>query len=91
VKLHFADTYFGPHAPGGGGIGSRLFNVFCNGTTLLNNFDMLSEAVTAQQIVKTFHGVQPNPQGKILLSFVPVRNYANISAIEVLDETPTVR
>jgi len=36
--------------------------------------------------VKAFQHVQPNAQGKLLLSFVPVKNYANISAIEVLDE-----
>ena len=86
VKLHFAETYWGPNEQGGGGVGSRVFDVYCNGIALLRNFDMYKEVGPRQQIVKSFHGLQPNGQGKLLLSFVPRKNYANISAIEVIDE-----
>lgn len=86
VDLYFAESYWGPNGQGGGGVGSRVFDVYCNGTSLLRNFDMYKEAGLHRQIVKTFDGLQPNAQGKLLLSFVPVKNYANISAIEVLDE-----
>jgi len=86
VKLYFAETYFGPVGGGGGGVGSRLFDVYCNGTALLRRFDMFEEAGAQHQIIKTFHGLTPNAQGKLLLSFVPLVNYANLSAIEVLDE-----
>jgi hypothetical protein len=87
VTLYFAESYWGSNSPGGGGAGTRIFDVYCNGIALLRNFDMLKEAAPRTQIVKTFHNLQPNAQGKLLLSFVPVRNYANLSAIEVLDET----
>ncbi len=86
VKLYFAETYWGPTGQGGGGVGSRIFDVYCNGVALLRNFDMYKETGLNKQIVKVFPHLQPNAQGKLLLSFVPVKNYANISAIEVLPE-----
>jgi hypothetical protein len=89
VALHFAESYWGSNTPGGGGPGTRVFDVDCNAVALLRNFDMLKEAAPRTQIVKTFHNLQPNAQGKLLLSFVPVKNYANVSAIEVVDESDT--
>jgi hypothetical protein len=87
LSLHFSETYFGPQNPGQGGVGSRLFDVYCNGSLLLRNFDILKEAGGANRaLVKTFHGLEPNPQGKLLLIFVPVKNYACVSAIEVTSE-----
>ncbi len=86
VKLYFAETYWGTNGQGGGGVGSRIFDVYCNGVALLRNFDMYKEAGLNRQIVKVFPHLQPNAQGKLLLSFVPIKNYANISAIEVLPE-----
>lgn len=88
VTLKFAETWFGPGQPGAGGVGSRLFDVFCNGTSLLRNFDVFRSAGGAQRAVeRTFHGLTPNAQGKIVLSFVPVVNYASVNAIEVEDES----
>ncbi len=86
LRLYFAESYWGPNLQGGGGVGSRVFDVYCNGSALLRNFDMYREAGAQRQIVKTFSGLRPNSQGKLLLSFVPVKNYANVSAIEVTDE-----
>jgi hypothetical protein len=86
LRLYFAESYWGPNGQGGGGIGSRVFDVYCNGAALLRNFDMYKEAGLHRQIVKTFQGLQPNGQGKLLLSFMPLKNYANVSAIEVLPE-----
>jgi len=37
-------------------------------------------------VVREFHGLRPNGQGKLLLSFSPKLNYAEIRAIEVIDE-----
>ena len=31
VTLHFVEFYFGPTAACRGGVGSRVFNVMCNG------------------------------------------------------------
>jgi len=89
VNLRFAESWFGPGRPGGGGLGSRLFDVYCNGIALLRNFDIFRAAGgTRRAIEKSFHGITPNAQGKIVLSFVPVVNYACINAIEVVDESP---
>ena len=87
LSLHFAEEYFGPGNPGNGGPGSRVFDVFCNGTFLLRNFDIFKEAGMNHGLVKIFHGLTPNGQGKLVLSFVPVHNYASLYAIEVIDES----
>ena len=88
VTLRFAEGWFGPGKPGGGGIGSRLFDVYNHGTSILSGFDIFRTAGGPQKAVeKTFHGISPNAQGKIVLSFVPVLNYACVNAIEVLDES----
>ena len=89
VMLFFDETYFGSADPGKGGVGSRLFDVDCNGVALLRNFDIFKEAGGDNRaVVQTFHGLRPNAQGKLLLSFVPVKNYASVRAIEVVDESP---
>lgn len=87
VVLHFSETWFtAPNAMGG--VGSRQFDVYCNGTTLLKNFDILKEAggVGNQAVIRTFHHVPASPLGKIDLSFAPVVNYALINSIEVIPE-----
>jgi hypothetical protein len=87
VTLRFAETWFGPGKPGAGGVGSRIFDVYCNGTALMRNFDLFRTAGGAQRAIeKSFHGIAPDAQGKIELSFVPVVNYACINAIEVVDD-----
>jgi hypothetical protein len=86
VRLFFAETYFGSKLPfaSRGEIGARLFNVFCDGTALLRNFDVTREAGGPNRaLVRTFENVEPNAQGKIVLEFEPVRNYAEVNAIEV--------
>jgi hypothetical protein len=40
-----------------------------------------------RQVKKIFRHLEPNAQGKLNLHFVPVRNYAMINAIEVVDES----
>ncbi|MGH9401861.1 MAG: malectin domain-containing carbohydrate-binding protein [Terriglobia bacterium] len=88
VTLYFAERYFGSELPGGGGAGSRVFDVTCNGATLLKNFDIFKEAGGANRaVVRTFHGLEADAQGKLILRFVPVVNYALVDAIEVKDES----
>ena len=65
---------------------AHVFNVFCNGKTLLQNFDLASEAGQADVVVRRLVGLVPNAQGKLLLSFVPVRGYATVTGIEVLPQ-----
>jgi len=85
VILHFAETWFGTsNAPGGPG--SRVFDVYCNGTTLLKEFDMLKQGGSNRALVKVFHGIAASPQGKLNIEFTPRTNYALINAIEVVEE-----
>jgi hypothetical protein len=87
VTLHFAETYFAP-PESVGGIGSRVFDIYCNGTTLVKSFDILKETggVGNRPVMKVFHHVPASPQGKIDLTFVPINNYAMVTAIEVDEE-----
>jgi hypothetical protein len=86
VVLYFAEMYHGPRLPGGGGPGSRIFNVFCNGQALLRNLDIYKEAGSLRVIKKTFSQIEPSAHGKINLVFEPVVNYATVSGIEILEE-----
>lgn len=88
VTLHFAEAYFGTQDQGVGGVGSRVFDLYCNGQVLLRDFDVFREAGGPNRaLVISFHGLKPNPQGQLTLEFVPVKNYAVINAIEVVDES----
>jgi beta-galactosidase len=85
VRLYFAETFFGSKLPyAAGSAGARLFNVFANGEALLRDFDVAKDAGGANRAtIKTFGNIEPNAQGNIVLEFVPVRNYAEVNAIEV--------
>jgi hypothetical protein len=87
LVLHFAELYWVPDPSIGAGVGSRVFRVYCNGTTLLDNFDILKEAGSQHALTKTFYHLRPSPAGKLDLTFEPIENYATVSAIEVIDES----
>jgi hypothetical protein len=89
VRLHFLESFFSPLIPAANchGAGCRVFDVTCNGVMLLENFDIIRAASGAfLPVVREFHGLHPNGQGKLLLSFSPTVNYAEVRAIEVIDE-----
>ncbi len=96
VTLHFIERRFGPGNrdkyigppphEAGSAAGSRLFHVFCNGRAVLKDFDIFSEVGENKPLVRKITGLRPNAQGKLLLEFVPVRDYATVSALEVLPE-----
>ena len=63
--------------------------MFCNGQTLLRDFDIYKEAGGSLKLVsKSFTGIASSAQGKINLDFEPVSNNATVSGIEVIEETP---
>lgn len=88
VTLHFAETFFHTDVEGAekGGVGTRVFDVYCNGAILLRNFDIFKKVGGFHAIERTFRGIRPNGQGQILLSFSPWKNYASVRAIEIRDE-----
>jgi hypothetical protein len=85
VKLYFLEHYFGLEAGAVGGVGSRVFDVSCDGRMLLQGFDIFREAGSGP-LVKTFSHIEATPQGKIEIYFTPGANYPSVSAIEVLSE-----
>jgi hypothetical protein len=79
LTLYFAETWF--HDPG-----KRLFDVSCNGVMLFHRLDIFQQAGFARVYQKTFHGLEPNGQGKLFISFSPIVNYASVRALEIDDE-----
>ena len=89
LRLHFLESFFSPLVPEAycHDAGCRVFDVTCNGVLLLQDFDIVQAAGGAfRPVVREFHGLHPNGQGKLLISFSPKVNYAEVRAIEVLDE-----
>src|SRR5579863_377840 len=87
IRLYFSEGYFGRDKLVSGGPGSRVFDVYANGHTLLKNFDILSEASPGHDsVVKVFSGIEPLNDGVIEVEFQPVHDYALVNAIEVTQE-----
>jgi hypothetical protein len=88
VTLHFSEVWFGPGKPAGGGAGSRLFDILCNGVALRRGFDIFKEARGSNNAIRLpIHGLSPDAQGKLVISLVPIHNYASVDAIEIVDES----
>jgi hypothetical protein len=85
LRLYFLERWFGLRNGGFGGVGSRVFDVSCNGSMLLKNFDIFREAGNGP-LMKSFSHIEPTAQGKIELYFIPGVNYPSISAIEIVPE-----
>lgn len=88
VTLYFVVRH-GEWPPGTGmneQAAKHVFNVFCNGKVLLQNFDLAREARTNDVVIRRIQGVEPNAQGKLLLTFVPTAGYATVTAIEVAQQ-----
>lgn len=80
LTLYFSETWF--RSPG-----RRVFDISCNGNTLIRRMDIFEQVGFSHVLQKSFHGLEPNGQGKLLISFSPIVNYGSISAIEVVDES----
>lgn len=90
VTLYFAARHHGWNEPFDVAAGTahveHLFNVFCNGKAILENFDLAREAHDADLVVRKASGLEPDAQGKLVLGFVPVKGYASVTGIEVVAE-----
>jgi hypothetical protein len=88
VTLYFTESWFGPGNFAGGGVGSRVFDILCNGVAIRRGFDIFKEAHSSYRaVVFPIHGLEPDAQGKLNISLVPIRNYAELNALEVVDES----
>jgi Malectin domain len=86
VILRFCETWFGASHPAGGGRGSRLFDILCNGTFLERKFDVFQAAGGSDRgLRRVYRNIEPNPQRMIVLSLLPRANYAELNALEVRD------
>ncbi len=83
LTLYLAERYWGLQNSGLGGVGSRIFDVRCNDTELLRNFDLLQAAHDSTVVAIRFRHLRPDPAGKLNLQFLPVVNYALLNALEV--------
>ena len=92
VTLHFIEHHAAPanaevpQSDGSDASQERVFNVFCNGKTVVAKLNILDEVGENRPLVRKIKGLEPNAQGKLLLEFVPVTRYATVSAIEVVPE-----
>jgi hypothetical protein len=86
LTLYFSEKYWGSSVSKAGGAGSRVFDIFCNGVALARRMDIAKEAGSGRALIKTYNGLRPNAQGKLIVSFVPDVNYASVDAIEVEED-----
>ena len=87
ARLYFWEYWWGPGQPGKGGIGSRVFDVFCNHRPLLLDFDIVKRHPKDQTAIETFHGLEPDSRGVLAFDFIPKTNFAMLNAIEILDDS----
>jgi len=92
ATLRFAESSFGEEeaatsATRDPGYGRRIFDIYGNGAILTRNLDVFSEAGAPNKALeKSFSGLRPNAQGKLVLAFAPLIDHASVRAIEVVDE-----
>ena len=60
--------------------------MFCKGKVILKDFNLTREACQTDVVIRKVTGLEPNAQGKLFLSFVPVEGYATVTGIEVLQQ-----
>jgi hypothetical protein len=88
ITLKFCEGHYGQNNTGVGGLGSRVFDVYCNGVALLREFDIFKQAGgEGRPLDRTFSGIRPNAQGKIVLTFVPIKGMACVNGIEVVEDS----
>jgi hypothetical protein len=86
LRLHFAETFFGPEELVGGGETSRLMHVMANGKLLLWMYDIYANAGGARTAdIRVFKDITPAEDGFLHLKFSSRPNAkALLNAIEIL-------
>ncbi|MBM3763475.1 MAG: hypothetical protein FJW36_24975 [Acidobacteria bacterium] len=90
ARMFFTEYWWGPDRPGLGGIGSRVFDVFCNFRPLLSSFDIIKRSPKDRYLIETFRNLEPNLASQLVFDFEPRANYALLNAIEIADESDTL-
>jgi len=54
VRMHFSEIYWGTPGGGGGGVGSRLFDVTLEDQLVLDDYDIFADVGSATAVVHTF-------------------------------------
>ena len=95
LRLHFAETEYGPGNALGGGEAARLFNILINGVEVVKWFDPLAEAGGPNRlVVRVFKDIAPAVDGKLHIAFRPtfslgrIASPAFLNAIEILQSKP---
>jgi len=78
LRLHFAELWFDSSS-----VGARVFNVVINGTTVLENFDIVAVAGANKAVVREFNPVA-NVEGQIIVNFVTVVGGAKVNGVELI-------
>ena len=89
LRLHFAETFFGPGTFAGGGESSRIFAIDLNGAPLLEDVDPMRDAGgnnTAD--VRIFKDVSPASDGYLHLRFRRFRDDPFVNALEIIPGIP---
>jgi hypothetical protein len=86
LRLHFAETEYGPESTGTGAEGNRIMAARVNGRTVLSGFDVAADAGASRTAdVKVFPNLGPAADGKLHLEFAGEQGKrATLSAIEIL-------
>jgi streptogramin lyase len=85
LKLHFNELYWG--ASGGGGTGSRVFNVQVNGQSALSNYDIYQQAGGANKAITEQLPTTADAGGNVTLQFSTVTDNAMVNGIELFEGT----
>lgn len=82
VYLHFAELFFGNVNPGGGGTGSRVFDIAINGYTVLKSLDIYSMAGANAALVFRCTAIAQE-DNSIEFVFTSSANNSSVAAIEI--------
>ena len=81
LKLYLSERW-------GANESSSHFDILFNGIALERKFNTIKRSGKMNRgIVQSFDHLEPNYQGKLVLSLLPNPTYAFINALEVIDQT----
>ncbi|MGO9230010.1 MAG: malectin domain-containing carbohydrate-binding protein [Bryobacteraceae bacterium] len=89
LRLYFREFRFGTKL-NPGGENSRMMDVSLNGTTVLHEFDIYSEAGGSDVgHIRAFRDVSPASDGMVHIRFVALNDRALVNAIELTPQPPS--